>query len=160
MKKITLLSTLLILAVLVSQFLAVTPAYAANIYPAVDDSKTQAGPAPTIASVTPNYGPAAGGTDVTITGTDLNTIINVNFGGSNAACYQIIGNETIKCISGPHAPGMVDVNITTLGGTVTLTDGFRYYPAPTLSSVTPSVGSVAGGTAVTVSGTDLDTVTA
>ena len=49
------------------------------------------------------------------------------------------------------------MTVTTAGGTsaTSSADRFTYIPAPTVSAVSPSVGPKAGGTSVTVTGTNL-----
>jgi hypothetical protein len=54
-----------------------------------------------------------------------------------------------------HAPGVVDVAVTTPGGSGT-GSGFYTYgtpPAPTVTSITPASGPTQGGTSVTITGT-------
>jgi hypothetical protein len=83
------------------------------------------GPAgPTIANIAPNSGPAVGGTTVVITGTDL-TGGTVTFGGAAATC-TVDSATQITCATPAHAPGLVDVVVTTPGGTATV--GFTYGP--------------------------------
>ena len=54
------------------------------------------------------------------------------------------------------AAGATSVAVTTAGGTATLTNAFTYVvPAPTITSVAPTSGSTLGGTAITITGTNL-----
>ena len=46
------------------------------------------------------------------------------------------------------------VTVTVSGQSGSLTNGFTYVVAPTVSSVSPNNGPVAGGTAVTITGTN------
>jgi hypothetical protein len=108
-------------------------------------------PAPTITSIVPNSGPVAGGTTVVITGTDL-TGGTVTFGGTAATC-TVDSATQITCTTPAHAPGAVDVVVTTPGGTATSTGGFTYVPLPTVAGISPRLGVVAGGTSVTITGT-------
>ncbi|MFD4911519.1 IPT/TIG domain-containing protein [Kitasatospora purpeofusca] len=71
--------------------------------------------APTVTSVTPDSGPAAGGDVVTVTGTDL-TGATLDFGGipaTGVTCTAISCTATTPA----HAAGVVDVRVTTPGGT-------------------------------------------
>jgi hypothetical protein len=81
---------------------------------------------PTLAAVTPNTGPAAGGTAVIITGTNFNSVVSVTFGGVAAT----ITRETTTAIevTTPAAQaGLVDVVVTTKDGhAVTATGGFTF----------------------------------
>jgi hypothetical protein len=60
-----------------------------------------------------------------------------------------------------HAPGPVDITVTTVWGTSTLVGGYRYVPAgtPVLTAVTPNTGPTVGTTVVQITGSDLDKVT-
>ena len=51
------------------------------------------------------------------------------------------------------AVGTVDVTVTNSAGTSAITTADRYKYTPTVTSLTPSSGSTAGGTSVTVTGT-------
>jgi hypothetical protein len=114
---------------------------------------------PTLTSVTPDNGPEAGGTPVTLTGTDFTTAgtTTVTFGGTAATNLVIVDTVTITCDTPVHAPGLVDVVVTNDFGTDTLVGGYTFNGEPTLFGVTPANGQVAGGTAVTVTGTNFTT---
>ena len=70
----------------------------------------------------------------------------------------------IVVVSPAGAKGTVDVTVTTAGGTsaTTLADRFTYYvwPTPTVTALDPTTGSTAGGTTVTITGTNLTGATA
>ena len=117
-------------------------------------------PAPVITDITPSAGPTAGGTVVTITGTDLTGATALTFGGDPAQSFTVDSPTQITATTPAHAAGMVDVVVTTPGGSDTVTNGFTFAAAPTLASVTPNTGSTAGGTSVTITGTDLTGATA
>lgn len=110
-------------------------------------------PPPTVAKVKANKGPAAGGTTVTITGTDLTGASAVSFGSSAASNFTVVSSTTIEAVSPPGTAGPVDVTVTTPSGTSPIAphDVFKY-EAPTIASVSPASGPIAGGTSVTVSG--------
>ena len=153
-----------------TQITATTPAHAAGMVdvvvttPGGSDTVTNGftfAAAPTLASVTPNTGSTAGGTSVTITGTDLTGATALTFGGTSATSFTVDSPTQITATTPAHAAGMVDVEVTTPGGSATLTDGFTFeIPTPALTSVTPNTGSTAGGTSVTIIGTDLTGATA
>jgi hypothetical protein len=76
--------------------------------------------APTVAGVSPNTGPAAGGTSitsVTITGTNLTGATAVSFGGTAATGFAVVSATSITATSPAHATGAVDVTVTTPNGT-------------------------------------------
>ncbi len=80
---------------------------------------------PTIASLTPTFGPTAGGTVVTITGTNLTGASAVTFGGT-AASFTVNSATSITATTPAHAAGAVNVAVTTPGGTATATNGYTY----------------------------------
>ena len=116
---------------------------------------------PTVTSVSPNIGPVAGGTSVTITGTGFTGGTAVQFGGTAASSFSVDSSSQITAIS-PAGTGTVDIRVTTPGGTSTLlaADQFTYVAAPTVTSVSPNIGPVAGGTSVTITGTGFTGATA
>ncbi len=109
-------------------------------------------PAPTVTKVVPNKGPASGGTSVTITGTHLGAASAVSFGTHAASAFTVKSATSIVAVAPAGAAGIVDVRVTGPGGTsaIVLGDHFKY--TPTITGVSPSGGSTAGGTTVTVTG--------
>jgi outer membrane autotransporter protein len=114
-------------------------------------------PAPTVIAVAPNSGPVAGGTTVTINGTNFTGASSVNFGGTNATIFTVNSATSITATVPGHSAGTVDVTVTTSGGTSTTSsaDQYTYLPAPTLTGVSPSNGPTAGGMSVTLVGANL-----
>ena len=115
-------------------------------------------PAPTVTSVSPAGGPEAGGTEVTITvtGTNLNEVTAVDFGLSPASFFFVNNEGSITAYS-PPGTGSVDVTVTAFGGTslTSFADQFKYEPPPTVTGVSTETGPAAGGTSVTITGTNL-----
>jgi RHS repeat-associated protein len=115
-------------------------------------------PAPTVSSINPTSGTTAGGTPVTITGTNFPAGATVSLGGVAATGVTVTPPNSITATTGAHAAGAVNVVVTnpdTQSGT--LTNGFTYVtpaPAPTVSSINPTAGTTAGGTPVTITGTN------
>jgi autotransporter-associated beta strand protein len=107
--------------------------------------------APTVTGISPNQGPTAGGTPVTITGTNLTGATSATFGGTAGT---ITGGDAthVYCTTPGKPAGAVDVQVTTPGGTVTVAGGYTYLNAPTVSSIIPTEGPIAGGTPVTITG--------
>ena len=113
---------------------------------------TYATPAPAVTGLSPSSGTTAGGTAVTITGTNLGGA-SVSFGGAAAKISADSGTQ-ISVTSPPGSAGAVSVTVTTPGGTSS--GNFTYViPAPAISAISPSSGSTQGGTTVTISGTNL-----
>ncbi|HWE67430.1 MAG TPA: IPT/TIG domain-containing protein [Acidimicrobiales bacterium] len=119
-------------------------------------------PAPTINvnGITPLFGPLAGGTTVTIMGTNLTGTSEVDFGANKATGVTVVNSGEVTAITPPAlAPGPVSVSLTTPGGSVTAAQKFTYEPIPTinaLSGISPLFGPTAGGTTVTITGTGFD----
>jgi IPT/TIG domain len=112
---------------------------------------------PSVSSVSPNTGSTAGGTAVTITGTNFATGATVTFGGTAATNVVVVNGTTITATTPVHAAGAAAVTVTVNGQSGSLTNGFSYVVPPTVSSVSPNTGSTAGGTAVTITGTNFTT---
>ncbi|MGX1854711.1 beta strand repeat-containing protein [Streptomyces sp. NPDC055299] len=109
---------------------------------------------PVLSSVSPNTGPAAGGTVVTLSGTGLAGATAVRFGAVSAS-FTAVSSTQITAIA-PAGSGTAQVTVTTPGGTsngVAFT--YTSVSVPVLSSVSPTSGSTAGGTTVTLTGTGL-----
>ena len=107
---------------------------------------------PTIAAITPSTGPSSGNTPFTITGTNLGSTSVVDFCGVSPASVVV----TATTVSGtpPARPnGACFVNVSAAGGSAGVT--YTYTGGPTISSLTPSVGPVSGGTSFTITGTAL-----
>lgn len=86
--------------------------------------------APTVTAVSPNQGPATGGTSVMITGTGFCNgagATSVKFGATSAVSYVVNSDTSITAIS-PAGAGTVDVTVTTAGGTsaTSAADKFTY----------------------------------
>jgi Cellulase (glycosyl hydrolase family 5)/IPT/TIG domain len=95
---------------------------------------------PTVMSVAPTSGPAAGGTPVTITGTNLTGATAVKFGTAPATTFVATSATQITATS-PPGSGTVDVTVTTAGATsaVSAADKFAYTsPATAYTSQSPN----------------------
>ncbi|HEX5711742.1 MAG TPA: IPT/TIG domain-containing protein [Solirubrobacterales bacterium] len=87
-------------------------------------------PTPAVTGLSTNLGPIGGGTEVTITGTDLNGTSAVKFGELPAASYSVKSDTQIVAVAPPSTePGQIDVTVTTVAGTSAAnlrSDGFTY----------------------------------
>ncbi len=110
--------------------------------------------APEIATVKPGEGPEAGGTTVTITGEHLEHASEVKFGATSATPRNLTATQ-LEVTAPPNAPGVVEVCVVAPGGSNCLAGAYTYLGIPSVSSLTPSEGPIAGGTAVTVHGQHL-----
>jgi hypothetical protein len=128
-----------------------------------DRFEVDAAIAPAVTSLGTSSGSSAGGTSVTITGTNFTGASGVSF-GTVAATFTVVSDTSIVAVSPSQPTGTVDVIVTTPTGTslVSSSDHFTYSSAsaPTVSSVTPSSGSTAGGTSVTILGSHFTGATA
>ncbi len=113
---------------------------------------------PTVSSVSPSSGPVAGGTAVTITGTNFAAGATVTFGSTAATSVVVVNSTTITATTPAGSAGAATVTVTNSGGqSGSLASGFTYIGQPTVTSVSPNNGPVAGGTAVTITGTNFAT---
>ncbi|MFJ8039381.1 IPT/TIG domain-containing protein [Kitasatospora sp. NPDC096147] len=121
----------------------------------------QAQAAPVVDRITPDQGPAAGGTTVTLTGRHLAGTRSVSFGGAPAANVTVVNATTVTATAPPHAPGTVDVQLTSAGGRTVPAGRYTYRaPAPVITGIAPDHGPAAGGTVVTITGGNLGGATA
>ena len=118
----------------------------------------KAGPGPLVTGIGPAYGPTAGGTAVTITGSGFTGATAVKFGGA-AAKFTVTSDTAIAATTpkGSAANDPYDVRVTTPHGTGVMADAFNYYAPPLITSVSPGNGPLAGGTSVTITGNFLFT---
>jgi hypothetical protein len=87
-------------------------------------------PAPTIGSLGTSSGSTAGGTSLTISGSDLEGATAVRFGNATATSFTVNSESQVTAIAPPAATGSVPVTVTTVAGTATSTQAFTYV-APT-----------------------------
>lgn len=112
-------------------------------------------PAPTVTSVTPDVGPSTGPTAITISGTDFDAAATVAIDGVACANVVVTPPNTITCDTANVVAGEFDVVVTNPDSqTGTLTNGFVVLDPPTVTSVSPDAGALAGGTTITITGTN------
>lgn len=80
----------------------------------------------TISSVSPNTGGVAGGTSVTIKGTDFGGTSGVTFGGTAATSVKVVNSTTITCVTPAKSAATVDVVVQDDSGNVTATGAFTF----------------------------------
>lgn len=86
-------------------------------------------PVPIFASITPNTGPAAGGTAVVIQGDGFVPGSTVTIGGNPATSIVVVSVQTITCVTPAGTVGARDVVITEPGfdaGSVTAAGAYTY----------------------------------
>ena len=134
---------------------AVSPA---DVYQFVASSLTFV--APTVTSLSPASGLAAGGQTVTITGTDFNGVTKVLFSNSPAQSFTVVSPTTIKVVTPSYSVAPVNVTVVAADGTSAVSPADVYhFVAPTVTSLSPASGLAAGGQTVTITGTDFNGVT-
>ncbi len=136
-----------------------------DIYlPVVPEGTT---PAPTLSSIDPAEGPAAGGTTVAVTGTGFVDGATVTFGTAASASVTVVSETQLTAVTPPlgGGPGMpartaerttVDVTVTNPDArSASLRAAFTYVApaaAPVIDAVEPVSGPAGGGTVVTLTG--------
>jgi hypothetical protein len=114
---------------------------------------------PVVSSISPNQGPPAGGTSVTLTGTGFTGATAVRFGSTAATSFTVVSSTQIIAAA-PAGTGAVNVTVTNSEGTSAQSVTYTYLTAPSLSNLSPSQGPVSGGTVVTLTGVNLSGATA
>ncbi len=109
------------------------------------DNGTPTGPSvvpPTVAHIAPDAGSTAGGTLVSITGSNFAPGVIVTIGGVAATDIVVKDSATLSAKTGAHAVGAASVVVSVNGLTATLSDAFTYAnpgpannPPPTVTSV-------------------------
>lgn len=113
---------------------------------------------PHVTAISPKSGGTAGGTKVTVKGTGFHHVAQVLFGRTAGNHLHVKSGTRLVVHAPKHAAGSVDVRVVVSSGSTTKTsprasaDRFSFYPAPRVKALSPSKGSTAGGTVVTVSG--------
>jgi uncharacterized repeat protein (TIGR02543 family) len=115
---------------------------------------------PTITGLSRSTGPNGGGSSVIITGTNFTSASTVAFGSNNVSTFTINSTTQITATS-PTGTGAVDVRVSNQGGTSENVDAdnFTYFPVPVVTSISPSTGTTAGGTSVTITGENFTSAT-
>jgi hypothetical protein len=108
-------------------------------------------PAPTVSGISPNSGPAAGGTRVTISGANFTGSTSVNFGGTAASSFSIDSDTQITAFA-PAGSGTVDVTVRSANGTSTKSQADQFIYGQQAPTVAPSAPGVKSSSDVAFSG--------
>ena len=114
--------------------------------------KTLPVPPPTVTSISSVSGPAGGGAAVTIKGSGFVAGATVTIGGE-ATTVEVISETEIRARTAASKAGSYEVIVKDERGTSTGGLDYTYVPAPTVESITPNRGPVAGATLVKITGT-------
>jgi hypothetical protein len=119
---------------------------------------------PVITGVGPVGGTTLGGYTVYLTGTGFTAASGVSFGGTAGSAVVVYSDNSVAVTTPAHAAGVVDLQVTTPGGTssVTAADQFTYAvpSVPVISGVGPTSGTTQGGYSVYVTGSGFTATTA
>ncbi|WP_406016693.1 IPT/TIG domain-containing protein [Streptomyces sp. NBC_00984] len=109
---------------------------------------------PLVVSVSPDAGQFSGGNTVTITGLNLASASAVDFGANAGTITSVSDSEITVTVPTASGVGTVPITVVTAGGS---TDGisYSYFANPTITALDPASGPSSGGTAVTITGTEL-----
>ncbi|MCB9854214.1 MAG: IPT/TIG domain-containing protein [Phycisphaerales bacterium] len=104
-------------------------------------------------SITPVSGPETGDTEVTILGQQFQAGLAVLIDNLSASDVTVINSRILTARVPAHAPGLVDVTVSSDVISSTLVDGYEYLAVgPQIDSVEPASGPSAGGNTVTING--------
>ncbi|KAM5148163.1 macrophage-stimulating protein receptor [Mantella aurantiaca] len=130
----------------------------------IDGSATASGftfVEPVLASISPSFGPLAGGTQLTLKGKDLmaGETQLVYIGDAECVMYKEPCPSGDLCCLSPPANSVGPVNITLQLDKAQLShiEPFKYKPDPVVHSIQPNC-SLVRGTRITIQGTHLDSV--
>lgn len=116
--------------------------------------------APSITSVSPPSGPQAGGTNVTLTGSNLTGTTAVTVGGFAATNVTVVSDTQVTFTTGAaSSPVFGSVVATNSVGIGARNNAFTYIAAPVVSTISPAVTSTAGGATITLNGSGLGSST-
>jgi IPT/TIG domain len=109
---------------------------------------------PAVTKVEPDTGRAAGGTTVTITGSDFVAVTEVKFGSRAAASFEVQSSTEITAVTPPWTSGnaIAEVTVGTLAETSAKSGGDSFIYEPAVTKIEPTGGPGAGGTSVTITG--------
>ena len=128
-------------------------------------------PPPTVTGISPNLGPVAGGTTITITGTGFTGATAVNFvqdtvAGTTqtpATSFTVDSDTQITAIA-PAAPGgtagFADILVIVPAGSIVSTAEYTWEGLPVVRALLPFTGSTVGGNRVSIFGTGFTGATA
>lgn len=116
-------------------------------------------PSGSAALISPNVGPTAGRTIVTIDGSLLATANSVLFDTLLAPPLIVSDRQITAAVPPAAGPGVVPVTITTAGGLTTKTLTYTYVDPPALTGLSASAGAHVGGNVIRLTGLNLGTAT-
>src|SRR5262249_57278148 len=103
-------------------------------------------------SAAPASGSTAGGTQLTLTGTNFASGATVSVGGIATTAVTVVSATTITATTPAHAAGTVNVVVTNPDTrSATLANGFAHVAANpfSITGMAPTTGSTTGATVIT-----------
>ena len=109
-----------------------------------------------VSSVSPNFGPLAGNSEITVSGYGFedSVYLKCSFNGVASDSVTLVSDTEIKCSLPPHSTAeLVKVDVTINGNDHTTNSAqFQYLAEAVTTSISPSSGNFQGGTRLLVSG--------
>lgn len=114
-------------------------------------------PVPRVDDITPDTGPAIGGTVITLTSDAFADGDRIFVDGIPCRAPERVDPATLRCTTPPGRAGAVNVTVEdAAGGVAVVSGGFTYVEAPRVDGVAPSTGNSDGGTDVVIRGDFFD----
>jgi IPT/TIG domain len=112
---------------------------------------------PLVQGLSVNHGPVAGGTHVTIDGTNFSGATAVNFGTTAATSFTVTSSIEVKAVSPAHTAGAVHITVTTPAGTSIINgnDIFSFGATGGVIDASAAGGTMHGGTLLRIYGSQL-----
>lgn len=140
-----------------------TPEGTSAVVPA--DQYTYEAEFPAVEDLSPGSGPASGGTTISVKGEGFIGASKVSFEGIPATSFEVVDDGEMVVVSPAHSVRDVSITVTTPEGTSPATCPGRLckpvprfaFVDPTVTSVEPKSGPIAGGTPITITGTGFAT---
>jgi len=110
---------------------------------------------PAVSGLSPAVGARGGATTVTLTGTELEHVTAVSFGGVAAAAIEHVSNSTLRVVTPPGPAYRVTVGLEDDLGNKAAAGTFTFVSQPQIVKIAPKKGPTAGGTEVQITGSEL-----
>jgi hypothetical protein len=116
---------------------------------------------PRVDGISPSSGSQTGGTSITVTGAHFRAGATVALSGSLCTSVVVVNATTITCVTPSHTVGAKTCRVTNPDGKFgDKLNAFTYTAAtPALTSLNFDLADKAGGTPITITGTDLGSAT-
>ena len=118
--------------------------------------------APSVTGLSASSGPTVGGNTISVLGANFTNVTSVNFGNISAPSFTLGSANSLTVVVPAGVAGTVNVTVTNSAGTSTPGTAAQYTflsSLPTITSLSVTSGSSNGGTAVTITGTNLSAAT-